>query len=156
LSIRALLTKEPHAVSATARTTTRPGIISLITVLLWAIGLYNLLVGALVLITRNNEQTIAQLGGAEPSVILFAGIAEVVLGLGIVWTAVALGRGSRGARSLISFFMVARIVLTGLAVVAGWGGDNILLAGVIHMILPFAVLWALYGNDRADSWFNES
>jgi hypothetical protein len=143
-------------VSAATGTTTRPGIISLITVWLWAIGLYNLLVGALVLISRNNEQTIAQLGGAEPNVILFAGISELVLGLGIVWTAASLGRGSRGARSLISFFMVARIVLTGLAVAAGWGGTNVLVAGVIHVLLPFAVLWALYGNDRADAWFNES
>jgi len=142
-------------VSATATSTTRPGIVSLITVLLWAIGLYNLLVGALVLITRNNEETIAALGGAEPSVVLIIGIVEVVLGLGIVLTAAALGRGSRGARGLIAFFMVARIVVTGLAVVAGWGGDNILLAGVIHMLLPLAVLWALYANDRSDAWFNQ-
>lgn len=136
--------------------TARPGIVSLITVWLWAIGLYNLLVGLLVLISRNEARTIEYLGGVEPNVVLFAGISEVVLGLGIIWTAYSLGRGARGARGLIAFFMVARIVLTGLAVAAGWGGTNVLVAGVIHVLLPFAVLWALYGNDRADAWFNES
>jgi hypothetical protein len=143
-------------VNAAAGTTARPGIVSLITVWLWAIGFYNLLVGALVLISRDNEQTIAYLGGVEPGVVLFAGISEVVLGLGIIWTAVSLRRGARGARGLIAFFMVARIVLTGLAVAAGWGGTNVLVAGVIHVLVPFVVLWALYGNDRADAWFNES
>lgn len=143
--------------STATATSTRPGIITLISVWLWAIGLYNLLVGVLTLITRDTDSTRELYGGAESSIILWAGVVEIVVGLAIAYTAFALGNGSRGARGLISFFMIVRIVLTGLAVAAGWGGTNVLLAGIIHVLLPFAVLWALYGNDRADAWFrNES
>jgi hypothetical protein len=120
---------------------------------LWAIGLYNLLVGFLTILTKDNASTRDLYGGAEPNIILWSGVVEVVVGLAIAYTAFALGRGSRGARGLIAFFMIVRIVLTGLAVAAGWGGTNVLLAGIIHVLLPFAVLWAMYGNDRADAWF---
>jgi uncharacterized membrane protein len=147
--------KEHLTVNATVGTTARPGIITLISVWLWAIGLYNVLVGLLTIITKDNASTRELYGSAEPSIILWAGVVELVVGLAIVYTASALGRGSKGARGLISFFMITRIVLTGLAVAAGWGGTNVLLAGIIHILLPFAVLWAMYGNDRADAWFNE-
>lgn len=143
--------------SSPATTASRPGIITLISVWLWAIGLYNLLVGVLTLITKDTDSTRELYGGAESNIILWAGVVEIVVGLAIAYTAYALGKGSRGARGLIAFFMIVRIVLTGLAVAAGWGGTNVLLAGIIHVLLPFAVLWALYGNDRADAWFrNES
>jgi hypothetical protein len=139
--------------STTTATSTRPGIITLISLWVWAIGLYNLLVGVVTLLTKDTSTTRDLYGGAESNIILWSGIVEIVVGLAIVYTAYALGRGSRGARGLISFFMIVRIVLTGLAVAAGWGGTNVLLAGFIHVLLPFAVLWAMYGNDRADAWF---
>jgi uncharacterized membrane protein (GlpM family) len=29
-----------------------------------------------------------------------------------------------------------------------------LLAGLIHVLVPFFILYALYGNERASEWFD--
>lgn len=129
----------------------RPGVVTLVVIYLWVVAIASLLVGAAMAIGSQSDEVIAETGRTE-SELLWSGATELVIGGLVVIVAIALMYGSSGARTLVGVVMVLRIAAT-VFIVAINHTSGYLVAGAIHVILPIFVLWALYGNDKAEEYF---
>lgn len=134
-----------------AKTGKRPGIVTLIVIYLWVVAIASALVGAVLVIAQGQEDIVAETGRTSTE-LLIMGITELVIMLLVVWAAMALARGSETARAVVAAVMVIRIAATVVLVV--WiHTQGYLIAGLLHVLLPFFVLYALYGNEKAHDWF---
>lgn len=137
----------------TVRTGKRPGIVTLIVVYLWVVAIAAALVGIVLVIGQASDDVIAETGRTS-SELLTMGIVELVIAVLVAAAALALGSGSRTARSFVAAVMVIRISAT-VFIVALNHTTGYLLAGLVHVVLPFFVLWALYGNDQTEAYFGD-
>lgn len=128
-----------------------PGVVTLIAIYLWIVAAASFLVGIALIIVRNEEQVLVD-SGRTSGEILTMGIVELIMALIIVWAALGLRSRSRGARTLVATVAGIRIAVT-VFLVAWYHTGGYVVAGAIHVILPLFVLWALYGNDKADAYF---
>lgn len=122
-------------------------------VYLWAVAIVSLLVGLVLTIGSQSNEVIAETGRTE-SEILTMGIVELVIGVLVVLVALALASGSSGARMLVAGVMLVRIVAT-VVIVAANHTTGYFLAGFLHVLLPVFIIWAMYGNDKADAFFEQ-
>lgn len=129
----------------------RPGLLTLIVIYLWVVAVGSILVGGIILIGSWSDDVIAETGRTA-SELRIIGVTELVIGVIVVLAAVALGSGSKGARTLVAAVAVIRIVAT-VFVVAFAHTNGYLIAGLLHVVLPIFVLWVLYGNDKVEAYF---
>lgn len=132
-------------------TVKRPGVITLIVIYLWVVAIGALLTGAAFVFGSTSDEVIAEVGRTKTE-LLWTGVAELVLGVLIVLVAIALMNGAPGARTLVAIVMMLRIAAT-VFIVATNHTSAYLLVGVLHVLLPLFVLWAMYGNDRSEAYF---
>lgn len=132
----------------------RPGALTLVVIYLWVVAVAAVLVGAIVLIGSWSDEVIAETGRTATELRIM-GIFELALGLVIVFAAVALSSGARGARTLVAVVAVLRIAVT-VFLVAFAHTQAYLLAGLLHVLLPAFILWVLYGNDKVEAYFDRS
>lgn len=146
----------PAATAAPAPTAGRPGLVTLIVIYVIIVGLGDLLQGV-ARIFLNGEADLQAALGADANTILWAGIIEAVVGVVVLVVGYALINGGGFARTLVAIVMVLRIVATagtvGLNISLDETGAAWVIGGVLNVLLPIFVLWAMYGNDRVDAWF---
>lgn len=129
----------------------RPGGVTFVMVLTYIVGLLTLAAGVLIIVVRDRDDVTIDVG-ETPGSLLTIGIIEVVLGLLILLVAGGLGRGSNGARFLVTFFMVLHIIGALYALFAfdantRWSAAiNALLALLIIVILWSARANAFFGS----------
>jgi hypothetical protein len=129
-----------------------PGVVTLVGIYLWIIALVSAVSGIALMLMRNDAGTQA-LYDATSSELLITGGVEIVIGLIIAAAAVGLRNGSRGSRTFVAVLMGLRIAATMLALVLA-PGAGMLAAALLHILVPVLVLWALYGSDKAEAYFD--
>lgn len=132
----------------------RPGVVTLVVIYLWVVAISSLLVGIVLLIGSADDTTV-EAANRTSTDLLVMGLVELVIGAVIVWVAMSLSRGAPGARTLVAVVAVIRIAVTVFSV-AWYHTGGIVLAGALHILLPAFVLWALYGYDKSEAYFEST
>ena len=144
----------PETVATPAR---RPGVVTFIAVILYVQGALAAVAGISLLIWRSDirdwlEQEGAPLtDGALTGTIIGEFIAAVLLFL----AAGGLMRGSSGWRIVITIVQSLAMALAVYTLIAHHVG-GLVYRSVFTLFVGVFVLWALYGNDESDRFFEET
>ncbi len=129
-----------------------PGIVTLVGIYVWIMAAVSAVTGAALLVVRNDAATQAAYG-VSGTALLWTAIIELAFALLLAATAMNLRGGSRGARTFVAILMGLRIAVTAVTVAAHPNG-GMLVAGILYILVPILVLWGLYGNDKAEAYFD--
>ena len=128
----------------------RPGGVTLVVGLVYLSALLDIVAGVWIILMRDDlaRQAATTTGG----LVVVGGI-EILVGIFIGLLAAALGRGSRGARMIVTFVMVLRL---GLGLFAVFGlTDFSRWVGVAQALVAVLVLFLLW-NRRASEFFRNA
>jgi len=126
-------------------TGSRPGGVTLVAVLVWILGLFNLIVGILTLVGVPLGLFTLHLGFAASS--LGSGLLGIVWGVILFFVAFALLRGSRVARVVVTIMLVVNLIG---AVVQLVGGG--VVGGIVNLAIAIVGILLLW-SGRAAAYF---
>ena len=132
----------------------RPGVVSFIGVIMYIQGMLAAVAAAAMLIWRDDLLDFLEQQGSPVSDGVLTGsiIAEAIAAVLLILVANGLMRGSQGMRLLVAivqcFSMAAAIYILIAHHVGGY-----VYRGVFSLFIGVFVLWALYGNDESDRYF---
>jgi hypothetical protein len=134
--------------------TRRPGVVSFIGVILYIQGILAAVAAVSMLIWRNDILDFLEEQGSPLSDGAFTGtiIGEAIVAVLLIFVANGIMRGSKGMRLLVA---IAQCISMGAAIyvlVAHHVGGYV-YRGVFSLFVGVFVLWALYGNDESDRYF---
>ncbi|MEX1280943.1 MAG: hypothetical protein AB1Z57_07580 [Acidimicrobiia bacterium] len=129
----------------------RPGVVTFIGVILWIQAALAGVAAVAVFAFRNDADFQAATGQSADALLGLA-IAEVIVALLLAWVASAIMRGSRGVRMLVGVVMGLRIASSLWFMITHHQG-GFLYSGIANIAIALFVLWALFGNERSDEWF---
>lgn len=134
----------------------RPGLITLLMVLVIISGVLSIIGGILFILMRNNGQVANDLAadGVAPSTgataLLWVGIGSIVVGLIYLLVAKGLGDGNKFSRFIVAFFTVLSVI-GGIFTLFGQTGST-RWSGVVSVLIGLAVLGILYSR-RANNFY---
>ena len=138
-------------------TTARPGVVTFIAVIMYIQAALALIAGVSLIIWRNDvldwlEQEGAPLsnGGLTGTI-----IAEFVAAALLLIAAAGLMRGSSGWRLVIAVVQGIAMALAVYTLIAHHVGGYV-YRSVFTLFVGVFVLWALYGNDQSERFFDEN
>lgn len=132
----------------------RPGVVSLVGIVIYIQAILAGAVAVLAFINRNDAHWQEQTGQSADA-LLGVAIAEGIIALVLLAVAASIMSGSRGARALVAAVMMLRIGVAAWAMLAHHGG-GVFGTSVITILIALFVLWALYGNTESDSYFESA
>ncbi len=135
---------------ATTTTTYRPGGVTLIMVLAIIGGIFEILGGIWIIIDRADHRLLNHSNLTENG-LLGAGIVAILFGTIWILVALALGRGSRGARLVFGILAVLNLASGLYALVALHGEQQ--WSGAFQTAIAIIVLYLLYGSERDREFF---
>ncbi len=135
---------------ATTAPTYRPGGITLIMVLAIIGGIFEILGGIWIIIDRADHRLLNHSNLTENG-LLGAGIVAILFGTIWILVALALGRGSRGARLVFGILAVLNLASGLYALVALHGEQQ--WSGAFQTAIAIIVLYLLYGSERDREFF---
>jgi hypothetical protein len=128
----------------------RPFLVTVISIVMIVVGLFQAVIGITVLVERNDETFLADADVTSSQATGF-GIALLVIGALSVLLAFGLLRGSRLSRALIGLVEVSQIASGIYALI---NLDSTRQASAIGMIVgALIVLYYLFGTDKAKAFF---
>ena len=128
----------------------RPFLVTIISIVMIVVGLFQAIIGATVLAERNDATFLADADVTSSQATGF-GIALLVIGVLSVLLAIGLLRGSRIARALIGLVEVAQIASGIYALVKLDSSRQASAVGTI--IGALIVLYFLFGTEKAKHFF---
>lgn len=123
----------------------RPGGVTFVAVLTWISGALDILGGTILLFQTSIASTVAQFGGAGQ--LIASALAEILIGVIVIFVAVGLLRGSSGARLAVTVFEVLSILISVFLAItypAGAIGEYI---GIVFAVLVLVLLWTPRANE---------
>jgi holin-like protein len=128
----------------------RPFIVTIISIVMFLAGLFQLLIGAVVLANRNDDQFLSD-AEATSSEVTTLGIVLLVVGVVSVLVAIGLWGGSKFARALAALSALGQVA-TGVYTLVQLDSSH--RASGIGMIAgSLIVLYLLFGTDKAKRFF---
>lgn len=128
----------------------RPGVITLIGIVIWIQAGIAAIVGFAGVLLRNNSDFQANIGLSADQLLINA-IGELALAALLVIVAFGLMSGSRGARTFIAIVMAARVGYSVWVMISHTGGA--VAAAAVTIAISLFVLWALYDHKDASAYF---
>ncbi len=128
----------------------RPGIISLIAILLWLQALVAAITAVILFVNRNNAEFQERLN-QDPEALLSTGFVEVAAAVILAVGAMGLMRGSSAGRSLVATIMVARVGIGVYEMMAHSGG--LVVVAAVGVAISLFILWALYDHQDSRAYF---
>jgi phosphoglycerol transferase MdoB-like AlkP superfamily enzyme len=129
----------------------RPGVITFIGVIMF-IQATMAVVSGIVLVALSGEQRIIDETSLDRAGLITAGIVSLIISAIIFLVALALLRGSKGARILVTIVQVIAVASAAWTMFTHHTGA-FLFQGLITTAIAIFVLWALY-NERSEEYFN--
>ncbi len=129
----------------------RPGVITFIGVIM-IIQATMSVVSGIVLAALSGQQRIIDETTIDRAGLITAGIVSLIIGAIILLVALALLRGSKGARILVTIVQVIAVASAAWTMFTHHTGA-FLFQGLITTAIAIFVLWALY-NERSEEYFN--
>lgn len=136
----------------------RPGLITLLMVLVVISGVLSIIGGLALVLLRNNSEVANQVAAQDglsrstaSTVALWAGIAAIVIGVIYLAVAKGLGNGNSFSRAVVAFFTVLSIVggfftMFGVSSGTRW-------SGLVSVLIGLAVMAILYSR-RANAFYS--
>ena len=134
--------------------TRRPGVVSFIGIILYIQGFLAAVAAVSMLIWRNDILDFLEKEGSPLSDGAFTGsiIAEAIAAVLLIIVANGIMRGSNGMRLLVAIVQCFSMGVAIYVLVAHHAGGLVYRA-VFSLFIGVFVLWALYGNDESDRYF---
>lgn len=133
--------------------TKRPGVITFIGILLYIKAAVAGIVSVAAFLGKGTDRALA--AGLSDNTLLWTGIIEAILAVLLVLVAMSLMSGSKGSRLLIGIVMGIRIAATAWVMVTHHD-SGFIWTGVFTVGFAMFILWALYGNDKSEAYFEGS
>ncbi len=143
--------------STAPSTTARPGVVSFIAVIMYIQAALAVIAGVSLIIWRNDVLDWLEQEGAPLSSGGLTGtiIAEFVAAALLFIAAAGLMRGSSGWRLVIAVVQGIAMALAVYTLIAHHVGGYV-YRSVFTLFIGVFVLWALYGNDQSERFFDEN
>ena len=143
--------------STAPATTARPGVVSFIAVIMYIQAALAVIAGVSLIIWRNDVLDWLEQEGAPLSSGGLTGtiIAEFVAAALLFIAAAGLMRGSSGWRLVIAVVQGIAMALAVYTLIAHHVGGYV-YRSVFTLFVGVFVLWALYGNDQSERFFDEN
>jgi hypothetical protein len=134
--------------------TRRPGVVSFIGVILYIQGILAAVAAVSMLIWRNDILDFLEEQGSPLSDATFTGsiIGEAIVAVLLIFVANGIMRGSKGMRLLVAIVQCISMGVAIYVLVAHHVGGYV-YRGVFSLFVGVFVLWALYGNEESDRYF---
>jgi hypothetical protein len=123
--------------------------VTVVMLLTFLVGIFDLFTAVLLLVRRDDAATQASTG-LSGSAILTLAIVQILIAIFIILLASAIGRGNSGARMILSFVLVARLLLGLWGTVAIHGNQR--WSSLTQAIVSAVLLLLLFTAD-ANTFF---
>ena len=132
----------------------RPGVVSFIGVVMYIQGFLAAVAAVAMLIWRDDVLDFLEKEGSPLSAGAFTGtiIGEAIAAVLLIVVANGIMRGSKGMRLLVAIVQCFSMALAIYVLIAHHVGGYI-YRGVFSLFIGMFVLWALYGNEESDRYF---
>ena len=132
----------------------RPGVVSFIGVVMYIQGFLAAVAAVAMLIWRDDVLDFLEREGTSLSDGAFTGtiIGEAIAAVLLIIVANGIMRGSKGMRLLVAIVQCFAMALAIYGLIAHHVGGYV-YRGVFSLFLGLFVLWALYGNEESDRYF---
>lgn len=138
--------------SQAVRTTRPPFGVSFLVVLGVIQGVIGIFVGFFVIFDREDVDLVVQ-SQMTPNELLWAGIFGVILGVAVLYLALALGRGSELVRMLFGILTIFHLAAGVWALVALHGHQR--YGGAWQVVFSLVVLYILFGSESSKRFFQD-
>ena len=134
--------------------TRRPGVVSFIGIILYVQAFLAVVAAVSLLIWRDDVLDFLEKEGSPLSDNAFTGtiVAEVIAAVLLFLVANGIMRGSSGMRLLVAIVQCFSMGVAVYVLIAHHAGGYV-YRGVFSLFIGVFVLWALYGNDESDRFF---
>ena len=134
--------------------TRRPGVVSFIGIILYVQAFLAAVAAVSLLIWRDDVLDFLEKEGSPLSDNAFTGtiVAEVIAAVLLFLVANGIMRGSSGMRLLVAIVQCFSMGVAVYVLIAHHAGGYV-YRGVFSLFIGVFVLWALYGNDESDRFF---
>jgi hypothetical protein len=129
----------------------RPWNVTLVAILAFLIGLFDVAIGVGALLYRDDLQLQDQLGLNSANVVMSGGVL-LVIGAIILLLSFGLFGGSRLSRGVIALFSVLRIALAAIGLILAIG-SNVWSVFLVEIGLAVLILIMLYAGSRTKAFF---
>ena len=132
----------------------RPGVVSFIGVVMYIQGFLAAVAAVAMLIWRDDVLDFLEKEGSPLSDGAFTGtiIGEAIAAVLLIFVANGIMRGSKGMRLLVAIVQCISMAVAVYVLIAHHVGGYI-YRGVFSLFIGMFVLWALYGNEESDRYF---
>ena len=132
-------------------TVKRPGVVTFIGVVLYIQAIMAAIVGIALLVEKDNS-LLLEASGRDGDYITGTAIGEFVVAALLFLVAWAIMSGFPWARLAVGIVMGLRIAVSVWWMITHFGG-HLQWNAIITIGIAIFVLWALYGNERSDAYF---
>ena len=129
----------------------RPGVVTFVGVVLYIQAAIALVIGLSLIFDRERE-LLQEITGQDADFIQTTAIVELILAVLLFLVASAIMSGQKWARLLVAIVVGIRLAVVAYWIVTHLGGPFNWNA-VIYAGFGIFVLWALYGNERSEEYF---
>jgi len=129
----------------------RPGVVTFVGVLVLIKSGIALVTGSALLISRGSDQ--AASAGLSDSDLVTSAMTEMMAALLLYFVAWYLLKGRKGARLLVAIAVGIQLAAT-VFFMLQHGDGGYLYTGLISAAFSLFILWALYGDERSNEYFN--
>jgi hypothetical protein len=127
----------------------RPGGVTLVAVLTWISGLFDIIGGSLLLFQTSVDATVEQFGGS--SQLIASALFTILVGVVVIVVAVGLLRGNNASRIVITVFQMLSIVGSVFLAIAYPAGAIAEYFSIAIAVIVLVLLW----TRRASAFFRE-
>lgn len=134
----------------------RPGVVTFIGVVLYIQAFFALVAAIVLLAFATRLANVITEISTEPvtsGALLLSGISELILAALLFVVARGIMQGNAGARLFVAVVEGLRMVIA-LAAMLYYHDGAFVESGVVTILIGVFVLWALYGNDHSDDYFD--
>jgi hypothetical protein len=135
----------------TSVVTRRPGVVTFVGVVLYIKAALAAIVGIALLVEKNNS-ALLDATGRDGDYIVSTAIGELILAVLLLAAAWYLMSGAKGARLAVAIVVGLRMVVAVWWMITHFGGA-LNWHAIITVGIGIFVLWALYGNQESDAYF---
>ena len=129
----------------------RPGVVTFVGVIVVIQGLLGLVAAAMTFAFRTSGH-VQVATGLSPDSLLWSAIGEAIVGLIVLVVGLGVLGGGRVSRLIVAIAEVLRMVAAGAFIFTHHQGGY-LWSGLLTIGIGVVVLWALYGDERSEAYF---
>lgn len=129
----------------------RPGVVTFVGIVLYIKAIMAVIVGIALLVERNNS-LLLDATGRDGDYITGTAVGEFIAAALLFAVAWAIMNGYPWARIAVAVVVGLRIVLSVWWMITHFGG-HLQWNAIVTIAIGIFVLWALYGNDKSDAYF---